>query len=223
MVQIRSMPVSRLPIGLLVLQILLVCPVSGYQNAPGIALKGGIQRLTSPLTFEKVDRARFELELCTPRLLDGHVDLAASFGFSPLGSLSDSSSDVEDGLLVDRWSHDDLQLFDLRLGARLFPLGHTRSIIAPYVGAGLGYFWFVDQWEDNISATDPETSDSAYDSNRGTETVAQGLFPFVVAGFNVTLAEHAELLFEVQYDVEREDHGYDLSGPSYLIGARLRW
>jgi hypothetical protein len=140
MVQIRSIPVARLPMVFLVLQVLRVSPVLGYENAPGIAIKGGIQRLNSPLTFEKVDRGRFELELCTPRLMDGHVDLAASFGFSPLGTLSDSSSDVENGLVVDRWSHDDLQLFDLRLGARLFPLGHSRSAIAPYVGGGLGYF-----------------------------------------------------------------------------------
>jgi hypothetical protein len=223
MSQIHPSRVVRLSLWLFLALLLVPVPVQAWENGPSLGLKAGVQRLTSPVTRDKTTRARLELELASPRLLDGILDVSAAFGFSPLGSVSDGSSDIEEGLVVDRWYADELRLFDARVAARLYPLGRAHSAVAPYVGGGLGYFWFLDQWEDNVSATDPESGETASDSAHGTDTVAEGFFPFVVAGVNVSVSDHAELLFEVQYDVEKQDRGFDLGGPSYLIGARIRW
>jgi hypothetical protein len=217
-----SVPTIRRGVSVLVLA-LAAAPAYAGSNGPGIGIKGGAQTLTNPWTDTKTTRARLEIELCTPKLLDDHFDVAATFGFSSLGSRSSGSTSIEDGLIVDRWSEDDLSLYDLRLAVRFFPVGHERTVVSPYVGAGLGYFLFIDKWEDTVTATDPESFASATDVTGQTETVAEGLFPFVVAGLNVPLGDNAELLFEVEYDIEKENNGFDLGGPIYMAGCRLRF
>jgi hypothetical protein len=37
------------------------------------------------------------------------------------------------------------------------------------------------------------------------------------------LGDRAELLLEIEYDVDKQDDGFDLSGPIYMIGCRFRW
>ena len=205
--------------------VLVLCGAAmcGAGNGPGIGLKVGAQTLTSPLTEARVTKARFELEICSARLLDDRVDLALAFGFSPLGTLSSESSGVEDGFFVDTSSKDDVSLYDLRVAARYYPLGADRRRLSPYVGAGFGYFLCADAWRDIVTVTDPESSAAATETDQGTTTVAQGLFPFVTAGLNVPLSNRAEVLLEFGYDFEKKDSGFDLGGPFALIGCRFRW
>ena len=47
---------------------------------------------------------------------------------------------------------DSLSVIDVRLAARLYPLGDS-SPIRPYVGGGLGYYWFLDVWDDEYYDT----------------------------------------------------------------------
>jgi outer membrane protein W len=130
-------------------------------------------------------------------------------------------------VLIEESYDDDLALVDVRLAARLYPLGCDRDV-RPHVGAGLGYFWFLDRYEYEYAQTFedplfPGTFYTVVDKEEGTDTVAHGFFPFVTAGLAIALTDNAELLFDFQYDFDKENQGIDLSGPIYMLGARFRF
>lgn len=196
-------------------------------TGPGIGIKIGAQTLEDPIDLEKTTRARLELEISSPLLCNDYLDLAFTIGGSSLGSIHDDYSDIDDGVLIDESYVDDLGMFDLRLAARLYPFGYDRSL-RPYLGAGLGYFWFFDRWEYEYATTFedpffPGTFHTVIDKEEGTDTLAEGLFPFVIAGLAVSVTDNMELLFEFQYDINKEDSGIDLSGPIYMFGGRIRF
>ncbi len=197
------------------------------QSGPGIALKIGAQTLDDPIDLEKTTRTRIELEIASPVFADDYLDVAFSVGGSSLGSVDDDYVTIEDDTVIEESYLDDLFMLDIRLAARLYPFGHDRTL-RPYVGAGLGYFWFLDYWEYEYSETfeDPHfpgVFHTFVDEEEGTDTIAHGFFPFVVAGLNVAVSDNAELLFEFQYDFDKEDAGVDLSGPIYMFGGRIRF
>jgi hypothetical protein len=202
-------------------------PVCTAASGPGIGIKVGAQTIEDPVDLEKTTRARLEVEVASPLLWDEHVDFALALGGSFLGSYSETYTDTVDGAYIDDLYTDRLWLFDIRLAARLYPLGDS-SRIRPYVGAGIGYFWFRDNWENEYSNTF-EDSDfpgsfiTVHDKAEGEEALAQGFFPFVVAGLTLPLGSNAEVLFEFQYDIDKKASGYDLSGPIYMLGARIRF
>lgn len=193
---------------------------------PGIGLKIGAQTLDQPFGTGKTTRARFELELVSPSFADDHFDVALTVGGSSLGSFSSQYVDVVDGVLYEDYYHDDLSVIDIGLSARLYPLGDSR--VRPYLGAGIGYFWFLDSWDDDHFETveDPFVPGLFYtyaSSDEGTDNLAHGFFPFVSAGLTIPATENLELLFELQYHLDKKDAGFDLSGPVYMFGARLRF
>jgi outer membrane protein W len=197
------------------------------QSGPGFAVKVGAQTLEDPVDLDKTTRARLELELSSPLLFDEHVDFALAFGGSFLGTHTETYTDTVDGTFIDDLYTDRLWLLDIRLAARLYPLG-DKSRIRPYVGAGVGYFWFRDDWENEYSDTfedplSPGTFLTVSDRAEGTANLAQGFFPFVVAGVTIPLGSHIELVAEFQYDFEKKGSGFDLGGPIYLLGGRFRF
>jgi len=196
-------------------------------SGPGIGIKAGAQTLDDPIDPGKTTRARFELEISTARFYDDHFDLAFTFGGSSLGSFSTYYADEFDGVFVEEEYDDDLSVLDARLAARFYPLGNA-SRIRPYLGGGVGYFWFFDRWDYEYAETveDPDFPGTFYtflDEDSGTDTAAKGFFPFLTAGVTIPLGEQGELLFDFQYDFEKEDNGFDLGGPIYMIGARFRF
>jgi hypothetical protein len=196
-------------------------------SGPGIGIKAGAQTLEDPVDLEKTTRARLDVEISSPLLWDEHVDFALTFGGSSLGTHRETYTDVIDGTFIDDRYTDRLWLFDIRLASRLYPLGeHSR--IRPYLGAGVGYFWFRDNWENEYSDTfedplSPGTLITVTDRAEGTENLAQGFFPFVLAGLTVPVGSNLELIAEFQYDFGKKDAGFDLGGPIYLFGARFRF
>lgn len=218
----------RGPVAALCVVVLLAqASLSEGASGPGIGFKVGAQTLEDPVDLDQTTRARFELEVSSARFYDDHFDLAFTFGGSGLGTLSDEYVDVVDGVLIEESYTDRLLLLDIRLAARLYPLG-DRSDIRPHVGGGLGYFWFLDRYEDEYAETveDPDFPGTFYtfiDDDEGTETFAKGLFPFVTAGVTFPLGDNGELLLDFQYDFEKKDSGFDLGGPIYMIGARIRF
>lgn len=199
----------------------------GESSGPGFAIKLGAQTIESPVDLDKTTQARFELEIAGPRLCDGRFDLALTFGGSSLGSFRDESTDFDDGVTIEESFTSDLALFDIRLVGRLYPFGDS-SQLRPYVGAGIGYFWFLSCWQDVYRETmeDPHLPGVFHtftDVTEGTDTVAHGFFPFVTAGLTVPVGSNLELLFEIEYDFDKRDCGFDLSGPVYLFGCRFRW
>jgi len=197
------------------------------QTGVGIGLKIGAQTLEDPIDLEKTTRARVELEISSPLMCNDYLDLALTIGGSSLGSVHDDYADIYYDVLVEESYNDDLLLFDIRLAARLYPFGYDRTI-RPHVGAGVGYFWFLDRWEYEYAETfeDPLFPGTFYtivDEDEGTDTLAHGFFPFVTAGLNVSVNDNVELLLELQYDFAKEDSGIDLGGPIYMFGGRVRF
>ena len=209
---------------LIVFCLAAVC--SADSSGPGIGLKLGAQTLDQPFGDGKTTRARFEVELVSPRFADDHFEVAFTFGGSSLGSYSSQYVDFVDGVLYEDYYNDDLSVIDIGLSARLYPLGDSR--VRPYIGAGIGYFWFLDSWDDDHFETveDPFVPGLFHtyaSADEGTDNLAHGFFPFVSAGLAVPVTDNLELLFELQYHLDKKDSGYDLSGPVYMFGARLRF
>ena len=201
------------------------CIAGGF--GPGIGIKVGSQTMDSLSDFDKTKRTRFELELASPRFGNDYFDLALTFGGSSLGSYHDEFVGYDDDVLIEEYYTDRYSLFDLRLAGRLYPLG-DNSWLQPFVGAGIGYFWFVDSWEYEYYETyeDPHIQGVFHtysESVDGRDTIAHGLFPFVTAGLTVPVSSNFELLFEVQYHYDKEDSGFDFGGPAYMFGCFFRF
>lgn len=225
----RVVSSSRCRIGICYSIILLcgtaTCIAGG--SGPGLGIKVGAQTIESPFDFEKTTRARFELEIASQRFGDEHLDLAFTFGGSSLGSSSDEYTGFDNGVLIGQSFTDRLSLLDLRLAARLYPFGESARL-QPYVGAGIGYFWSLDSWEDQYSETveDPYFPGVFYtftDVEEGRDTIAHGFFPFVSAGLTVPVRSNFDLLFEFQYHFDKQDSGFDFSGPVYMFGCCFRF
>ena len=196
-------------------------------SGPGIGFKVGAQTMDSTTDFDKTTRTRFELELASPRFGNDYFDLALTFGGSSLGSYDTEYVGFDDDVLIEEFYTDDYSLFDLRLAGRYYPLGDS-SRLQPYVGAGIGYFWFLDSWEYEYFETyeDPFIPDVFYtytESDDGKDTLAHGFFPFVTAGLTVQIESNFELQFEVQYHYDKQDSDFDFGGPVYMFGCLFRF
>jgi outer membrane protein W len=214
-----------LAISIVMLLGITTCASAG--NGPGLAFKMGVQTFESPVTLKDTTRTRYELELSTQLFADDHLDFSLAVGGSTLGEYNDSDSYYDGDVFVEEYYSDDLSLIDVRLAARLHPLGQSGPI-RPYLGAGLGYFWFLDSWDDHYYETieDPDfpgTFLTFEDHQEDTSTLADGFFPFVMAGVNVAVNDNLEVLAELQYDISKEASGFDFSGPIYMLGARFRF
>ena len=183
--------------------------------------------MDSPSDFGKTTRTRFELELASPRFGNDYFDVALTFGGSSFGSFHDEYAGFDDDVLIEEFYTDRYSLFDLRLAGRSYPLG-DKSWLQPYVGAGIGYFWFLDSWEYEYYETyeDPHIPGVFHtyvETEDGRDTVAHGFFPFVTAGLTVPVSSNFELLFEMQYHYDKEDSGFDFGGPVYMFGCFFRF
>ena len=212
------------------LTIILLCWTATYasgSSGPGIGIKVGTQTLDSPFDFDKTTRARFELEFASPRFGNDCFDVALTFGGSSLGSYHDEYAGYDGDVLIEEYYTDRYSLFDLRLAGRLYPLG-DNSWIHPYIGAGIGYFWFNDSWEYEYYETYedpyiPGVFHTYIETDDGRDTIAHGFFPFVTAGLTVPISSNFEMLFEVQYHYDKEDSGFDFGGPAYMFGCFFRF
>ena len=190
----------------------------------GVAVKGGAQRLESPLTFEKTTRARFEVEVSTGDVISDCLELALSVGGSSLGSVEDTFTTVGPGYVIDETLEDKLRLYDGRLAARVYPWGGAGGRdpfqLIPYVGGGVGYFHMETHWKDTYVETG---AGYVYiEEDDGRDKLAHGFFPFLTAGVNVPINSMSELTFEFQFDFEKKDAGWDLGGPIFMLGLRFR-
>ncbi|MBN1360744.1 MAG: hypothetical protein JW993_09140 [Sedimentisphaerales bacterium] len=192
----------------------------------GIGIKVGAQTLDSPIDGQETTRVRVEAEIASALLADEHADFFLSVGGSPLGSYDIADIYEIDGALYEDYFSGDYSVIDVRLGARLYPFGQDAQI-RPHVGGGLGYYWFLDSYDDEyyVTTEDPFFPGSLItyaDYASDTDTLADGFFPFITAGVSVPVTSGVELLFEFEYDFGKDDGGFDLGGPIYMFGARIR-
>jgi hypothetical protein len=205
---------------------ILLLPVSVvFGEGPSVAFKFGAQTIESPIDLSTTTETRLELDIGTQRFLNGYADMAFAVGGSPLGTFRDYYEETIDDVFIQDDFVSDLALIDVRLAARLYPLG-PDSAVQPYIGAGLGYYWFYGSWTDTYSETYYEDPPGAYvtytDVTKGTDVASQGIFPFVLAGINVPINSYWDFMFEFEYDFNKIDSGFDFSGPIYMIGFRYR-
>jgi hypothetical protein len=225
----RTVPANRCGIRICSAIMLLCLATTSFAvgSSPSFGFKVGAQTIDSPTGSGKTTRARFELELASPRFGNDYFDLALTFGGSSLGSYDNEYAEFDDGMLIEEFYTDDYSLFDLRLAGRFYPLGDSNWL-KPYVGAGIGYFWFLDSWEYEYYETyeDPYIPDVFYtysEDGEDTDTLAHGFFPFVTAGLTVPIASNFDLQFEVQYHYDKEDSDFDFGGPVYMFGCLFRF
>ncbi len=122
-----------LAISIVMLLGITTCASAG--NGPGLAFKMGVQTFESPATYKDTTRTRYELELSTQLFADDHLDFSLAVGGSTLGEYNDSDSYYDGDVFVEEYYSDDLSLIDVRLAARLHPLGQSGPI-RPYLGRG---------------------------------------------------------------------------------------
>ena len=195
-------------------------------TGPGAAIKIGAQTLESPVDGRDTTRLRVEAELSSALMANGHADFFVSVGGSPLGDFEYVDTYDSDGIFYeDDYSHT-FSLIDVRLGARLYPLGHN-STIRPHVGGGIGYYWLRDHYDDDYYTwvPDPYSPGSYleyYDYAEDTETISDAFFPFITAGVSAPISDNVELLFDLEYDFGKDESGVDLGGAIYMLGARIR-
>lgn len=213
-----------------VMMIVAACGAAAFGyggTGPGIGIKVGANTVDSPIDGDKTTRGRLDVEVCSGLLADDHLDFALSVGGSSFGTSKFEDAYTDSGVFYDDLYKDRLSLIDVRLAARFYPLG-SESVIRPYFGGGVGYFWLEDSWHDHYYTTIedsrfPGVYHTYEDQDKGQDSLADGFFPFVTVGITVPIKSHFELLVEAQYDFDKKDSGYDLSGPVYMFGARFRF
>jgi outer membrane protein W len=196
-------------------------------TGPGLGIKVGAQTLDSPIDGQETTRARFELELSTAMLANDHVDFSLAVGGSLLGTSEFEDIYEEGGVLYEDYYSDSFSIIDVRAAARFYPFGDDLSI-RPHVGGGIGYYWFLDSWDDDYYTTMedpyfPGTFITFADHAEHTDTLEQGFFPFITAGLTVPVTSNIEFLFEFEYDFAKDESGIDLGGPIYMFGVRARF
>ena len=190
----------------------------------GVAIKGGVQSLQNPLTLEDSTRSRFEAEFSTSSLTNEHLELTLGIGGVSVASASDTYTTYDSYGTIQDTYEDKFRMYDVRLGARLYPLNPCTSPDPKvYVGGGLGYYWLMDHWEDTHIETVDSQSLVIEDKTDGRITTSKGFFPYVTAGLDIPFHENASLLFEFQYDFAKKDKGVDYGGAMYMLGLRVRW
>lgn len=195
-------------------------------TGPGGAIKIGAQTLDSVVDGQETTRLRVEAELSTGMIADDHADFFLSVGGSPLGDSEYVDSYESGGNFYEDYYTDTFSMIDVRLGARLYPLGHNSSI-RPHIGGGIGYYWLRDDYSDDYYTWVPDPLYPGdylqyYDYADGSETISDAFFPFITAGISAPISDNLELLFEFEYDFGKDESGVDLGGPIYMIGARIR-
>jgi len=210
--------------------IVMLCwasPGFSAANGPGFGIKVGAQVLEDPIDLDDVTKLRVELELSSAMFWDNHADLALTVGGTSFGTYESEWVGEENGVFIEEFYSDSLALIDVRLAARLYPLGDNCPI-RPYIGGGIGYYWLIDSWEDDYYDTVedpwfPGEYITYVSGDEDVDTLAHGFFPFVQAGVTVPVGENLELVFDCQLDFEKDDNGYDLAGPIYMFGCRFRF
>lgn len=188
-----------------------------------IDVKAGLQTLDNPLTLEETTRTRFEVELAGTTPMSDNLEITLGFGGASVSSVSDTYTTYDHVGMIQDTLEDTFRTYDVRLGLRLYPFSMEESVIHPYVGGGIGYYWMVDEWKD----THLETIDSPYQEfvteDEGDYTLSEGFFPYLSAGVDIPISDQAALLFEYKYDFQKKEDGADYGGSIFTAGLRFRW
>lgn len=206
-----------------------LCILIGLAGAAGAlagcSIKLGAQRFDDPRgDGESRTRFRFEGELASPRVLGGHLEGTAALGIVGLESSDDTLRVREEDGSISELPVSSTSIFDVRLGARLYPFASLETdwfgngvVIEPYLVGGGGYYWA----RATQRGAGEELCCGDYELVEDSDTVAEGAFPYFGAGVKARFQGEWSAVLEVRQDFERVDAGRDTSGTSVLLG--LRW
>lgn len=187
------------------------------------AIKTGIQNLNNfhhPLDIDEEPLRYWEAEMFSPKFANDCMDITLGFGYN---------SGKEEGRIYidDHWWRPEIEtyMWDIHLGARLFPIGASGHNVIPYLGGGLGYFEYdMDRREPG----DYEYiySDDYYDYyglDRHHDTLAHGYFPYLSTGMFLTLGEKHMLQLEFRYDFDKNYKQYNMDGYLITVGMAFKY
>lgn len=182
-------------------------------------IKTGLYNLTNydqPLGIDEEPLRYWEAETHTPRLIKDHVDMTFGVGFNT-GKEEGRVETDEHG----RWPKVESYMWDVHLGARVFPLGVRDQTVVPYIGGGIGYF----EYDMTTNTPDEDLDGNWYYGRYGVEkhqdTLAHGYFSYVSTGLYFRLEENLMLQLEFRSDIDKEYKPYDLSGHKITVGVAL--
>jgi hypothetical protein len=81
-----------------------------------------------------------------------------------------------------RWPEVETGMWDVHLGARVFPLGVRGQQVVPYIGGGIGYFEYDMATNTPDEDIDGDWFYDHYGIEKHHDTLARGYFPFLSTG-----------------------------------------
>ena len=73
------------------------------------------------------------------------------------------------------------------------------------------------RWSHFNSLSEFETKDD------GDYTLADGFFPYLLAGVDIPINDQIAVLLEYKHDFQKKEDGADYGGDIFTAGLRIRW
>jgi hypothetical protein len=210
---------SRVRLYVLKILFVLLC----FALTTSCAVKTGIQNLNGshyPLSIDEEPLRYWEFEAFTPKLANEYMDFTLGIGYN--SGQEKGKIEVHDH----RWLPEiKTYMWDIHLGARLFPLGCSDRDVIPYVGGGLGYFEYDLERRESGDYEYVYSSDyyDYYILDTHNDTVAHGYYPYLSTGLFLPLDKKYSLQVEFRYDFDRDYKQYDMDGYLILVGIAFRY
>lgn len=206
--------------------VVLLLGLVGSAITAGCSIKLGAQQFNDPRgDGESRTRLRVEGEISSPRFFNGHVEGTAAVGFVNLEASDETLTvvDDDDGT-VSELPVSSTSIMDVRLGVRAYPFASTPADwfgfgvgFEPYITGGAGYYWSTA----TTRGAGDELCCGEYELVEESDTVSDGLFPYLGFGIKARFEGEWSAFVEVRQDFDRIDNGRDTSGTSVMLG--LRW
>ncbi|MBN2183321.1 MAG: hypothetical protein JW715_15535 [Sedimentisphaerales bacterium] len=183
------------------------------------SVKTGIHNLNGShhqLDIDEEPLRYWEAEGSIPNLCNEYMTLTLGIGYN--SGKEDGRIEIHD----DKWLPEiKTYMWDVHLGARLFPLGASNEHLVPYIGGGVGYFEYE---MDRRTEGDYEYvySDEGYDYfglDVHNDTLAHGYYPYLATGLYLPLDKKCALQMEFRYDFDKEYKQYDMAGYQITLGV----
>ena len=195
------------------------------------SVKTGIYNLDNfdqPLGIKEEPFKYLEWEAYTPRIIKDHVDVVFGIG------MNDGKSEGEINVAHDYGGYwmpgGDIpevstNMWEFRLGTRFFPLGVENQNVVPYVGGGVGYFYYDMNTSKRGDFVGSDWFYNYYEIDKDSVTLAEGSFPYLSVGLYLRLSDQSQipLQMEFRYDFDKVYKKHDMSGYQVTIGLAFLW
>lgn len=174
----------------------------------------------------------WEFEGHSPRFAKGYLDVSGSLGITSLKS--EGELETTTGTIAKQVT----RMYDVRLTSRIYPLGQDNYLpftqyrlpIIPFIGGGTGFFSLETTERGPGYPTSCSGGTCLYTVSNISDTLAEGLYGHVNAGFYfpfTTMAADSRNMFglvvEDRYDFGKNNNNFQLGGNTFLVGLTWRF